>query len=158
MHPVASAVYRLALALWVGGMSVFTFVVTPVIFRTQPRDSAGEIVGALFPAYFRFCLGAVVIALAARAAAGEAVSGARQLAGTFLIVLCLGIVSYHTFGLAPRMEAVRQTVVSLETTPKEDPARREFSRLHGISMALNLAVIVAGVILVLGYDALRRVP
>ncbi len=158
MHPVASAVYRLALALWVGGMSVFTFVVTPVIFRTQPRDSAGEIVGALFPVYFRFCLGAVVIALAARAAAGEAVSGARQLAGTFLIVLCLGIVSYHTFGLAPRMEAVRQTVVSLETTPKEDPARREFSRLHGISMALNLAVIVAGVILILGYDALRRVP
>ena len=158
MHPVASAVYRLALALWVGGMSVFTFVVTPVIFRTQPRDSAGEIVGALFPVYFRFCLGAVVIALAARAAAGEAVSGARQLAGTFLIVLSLGIVSYHTFGLAPRMEAVRQTVVSLETTPKEDPARREFSRLHGISMALNLAVIVAGVILILGYDALRRAP
>lgn len=158
MHPIASAVYRLVLALWVGGMSVFTFLVTPVIFQTQTRDRAGEIVGALFPVYFRFCMGAAVIALAARAAAGEAFSGARQLAGTFLVVLSLAIVSYHTFGLAPRMEALRETVVSMETTPKEDPARRDFSRLHGISMALNLAVIAAGVILILGYDSFRRSP
>ncbi len=158
MHPVASAIYRLALALWVGGMSVFTFVVTPVIFRTQARDRAGQIVGALFPVYFRFCLGAVVIALAARAVAGEALSGARQLVGTVLVVLSLATVSYHAFVLAPRMEAVRETVVSMETTPKEDPGRREFSRLHGISMTLNLAVIVAGVILILWYDALRGAP
>ena len=54
MQQIASAVYRLALALWAGGMSVFTFVVTPVIFRTQTRDDAGKIVGALFPVYFRF--------------------------------------------------------------------------------------------------------
>ena len=158
MHPVASAVYRLALALWVGGMSVFTFVVTPVIFRTQPRESAGKIVGLLFPHYFRFCLAVTAAAFVARAVAGEAVSGSRQLAGTFLIVLSLAIGSYHAFALAPRMEDVRKTVVSMETTPKEDPVRREFSRLHGISMGLNLAVIVAGVILILGYDVLRRSP
>ncbi len=155
MHTFASAVYRLALALWVGGMSVFTFVVTPVIFRTQTRDVAGKIVGGIFPVYFRFCLIAAVVALAARAAAGEAVSGARQLAGTALIVLCLGIVSYHTYGLAPRMAEVRETIVSLETTPEEDPARREFSRLHGLSMTLNLVVIAFGVVLILWYETFR---
>ena len=156
MHQVASAIYRLALALWVGGMSVFTFVVTPVIFRTQTRDSAGKIVGALFPVYFRFCLVVTAAALVARAASGRAFAGARQLAGTLLVVFCLAIVSYHTFGLAPRMAAVRETVVSVEAAPKEDPARREFSRLHGISMTLNLVVILAGAILVLWYDAFRR--
>jgi hypothetical protein len=36
------------------------------------------------------------------------------------------------------MAEVRETIVSLETTPKEDPARREFSRLHGLSMTLNI--------------------
>jgi len=155
MHPVASAIYRLALALWVGGMSVFTFVVTPVIFRTQTRDSAGKIVGALFPVYFRFCLVVTAAALVARAASGRAFTGARQLAGTFLIVFCLAIVSYHTFGVAPRMAEVRETIVSMETTPEENPARREFSRLHGLSMTLNLVVIVFGVVLILWYETFR---
>ena len=152
MHAIASAIYRLALALWVGGMSAFTFLVTPVIFRTQTRDSAGKIVGALFPVYFRFCLGITIVVLVARAASGRAFTGARQLAGTALVVFCLAIVSYHTFGLAPRMATVRETVVSVEAAPKEDPARREFSRLHGLSMTLNLVVIVAGAILILWYE------
>ena len=155
MHAIASAIYRLALALWVGGMSVFTFVVTPVIFRTQTRDSAGKIVGALFPVYFRFCLVVTAAALVARAASGRAFTGARQLAGTFLIVFCLAIVSYHTFGVAPRMAEVRETIVSMETTPEENPARREFSRLHGLSMTLNLVVIVFGVVLILWYETFR---
>lgn len=156
MHPIASAVYRLALALWVGGMSVFTFVVTPVIFRTQTREAAGKFVGAVFPVYFRLCLAAAVVALVARAVAGEALSGARQLAGTALIVLSLAIVSYHTFGLAPRMHEVRETIATREPAPVEDPARREFSRLHGISMTLNLVVIAAGAVLILGYETFRR--
>ena len=156
MHAIASAIYRLALALWVGGMSVFTFVVTPVIFRTQTRDSAGKIIGALFPVYFRFCLGITIVALVARAASGRAFTGARQLAGTALVVFCLAIVSYHAFGLAPRMATVRETVVSMEAAPKEDPARREFSRLHGVSMSLNLVVILAGAILILWYETFFR--
>jgi len=156
MHPIASAVYRLALALWVGGMSVFSFLVTPVIFRTQSSESAGKIVGAIFPVYFRFCLGVAIVALVARAAAGMAFSGARQLAGTALIVLSLTILAYHTYGLAPRMAAVRETIHSRETISEEDPARREFSRLHGVSMTLNLAVIAAGAALVVGYETFRK--
>jgi len=156
MHPIASALYRLALALWVGGMSVFSFLVTPVIFRTQSSENAGKIVGAIFPVYFRFCLGAAAVALVARAAAGMAFSGARQLAGTALIVLSLTILAYHTYGLAPRIAEVRETISSRPTTSVEDPARREFSRLHGISMTLNLVVIFAGAILILGYDTFRR--
>ena len=156
MHPIASAVSRLALALWVGGMSVFSFLVTPVIFRTQSSENAGKIVGAIFPVYFRFCLGAAVVALVARAAAGMAFSGARQLAGTALLVLSLTILAYHTYGLAPRMAAVRETVHSREASSEEDSARREFSRLHGISMTLNLVVIAAGAALVIGYETFRK--
>ncbi len=155
MQQAASALYRLALALWAGGMSVFTFVVTPVIFRTQARNEAGKIVGALFPVHFRFFLGVAAVALAARVTAGEALSGTRQLAGTAVIVFSLALGAYHAFGLLPRMESVKETVVSFESTPKEDPARREFSRLHGVSMTLNLAVLAAGVVLILWYESFR---
>ena len=41
--------YTLTLALWTGGMVLFTFIVTPAIFRSFGRDQAGEIVGYLFP-------------------------------------------------------------------------------------------------------------
>jgi uncharacterized membrane protein len=156
MHWLASAVYRLALALWVGGMSVFSFLVTPVIFGTQPRESAGKIVGAIFPIYFRFCLVVAAVALVARAASGRAFTGVRQLGGTALIVLSLTILAYHTYGLAPRMAAVRETIHSRDAIPEEDRARREFSRLHGLSMTLNLVVIASGAALVIGYETFRK--
>jgi uncharacterized membrane protein len=56
--------YRLAIACWVGGASLFTFVLTPTIFKSYNRDMAGGIVGVLFPGYFKWGLVCGVIALA----------------------------------------------------------------------------------------------
>jgi len=58
-----TVLYHLALAFWVGGVALFTFVLTPILFKTQPRDLAGKIVGVLFPGYFRwgFACGAVAL-------------------------------------------------------------------------------------------------
>lgn len=153
---ILSGVYRLALALWVGGIASYTFVVTPVIFRTQGRDAAGRIVGAIFPLYFRYSAVLIAVALLARFALGEAVRGGRQWSGTLLLASALALTGYHAFGLVPRIERVKQAVASFETTPADDPARREFSRLHGISMALNLVVLLEGAVLIAGYEALRR--
>ena len=152
----ASALYRLALSLWVGGIALYTFVVTPVIFRTQGRDAAGKIVGAIFPWYFRYNLVLIGTALLARIFAGEAFHGARQWAGTFLIVSALLLTGYQAFGLTPRMEEVKRSVTSFETVPPEDPARREFSRLHGTSMVANLVVLLEGAALIAAYEVFRR--
>jgi hypothetical protein len=54
------------------------------------------------------------------------------------------------------MAEVRETISSRPTASGEDPARREFSRLHGISMTLNLVVIAAGAALVIGYETFRK--
>jgi hypothetical protein len=51
---VLSVIYRLAVTFWVGGVAIFTFVLTPIIFRVNDRDTAGRIVGTLFPGYFRW--------------------------------------------------------------------------------------------------------
>lgn len=37
---ILPVLYRLALAFWVGGVALFTFVLTPILFKTQPRDLA----------------------------------------------------------------------------------------------------------------------
>ncbi|MCG2723015.1 MAG: DUF4149 domain-containing protein, partial [Thermodesulfovibrionales bacterium] len=55
--------YHFLLALWVGGMSMFSFLVTPVIFQSFARDTAGEIAGKLFPYYFPFTLVTALLTL-----------------------------------------------------------------------------------------------
>lgn len=155
MASAAAVVYRLALALWLGGMAVFTFVMTPVIFRAYGRDTAGAVVGTMMPVYFRYGMILVAVALVARFLSGQAGPGARRLLGSALLAAALLLSAAHAFVLLPKIEAVKKTVASFETTPKDDPARREFSRLHGISMALNLLLLAEGVVLVAGLDWFR---
>ena len=151
-----SAIYRLALSLWVGGIVLFTFVVTPILFRTQGRDAAGKIVGTIFPMYFRYGMVLIGIALLARMFSGEAFHGTRQWIGTGMIVIALLLTGYQAYGLTPRMERVKQSVPSFETTSPGDPARKEFSRLHGISMVVNLVVLLEGAVLIAAIEAFRR--
>jgi hypothetical protein len=137
-------------------MAMFTFVVTPVIFRTQGRDAAGRIVGAIFPLYFRYGLVLTAVALLARVVAGEAFHGVRQWVGTFLILTALLLSGYQAYGLAPKMDRVKQSVASFETAPPDNPARKEFSRLHGISMVANLVILLEGAALIAAYEMFRR--
>jgi hypothetical protein len=151
-----SALYRLALSLWVGGIALFTFVVTPVIFRTQGRDAGGKIVGAIFPLYFRYVLALAATAFLVRILSGEAFHGARQLAGTLLIVTAIFLTGYQAYRLAPRMEQIKRSVASFESVSPDDPDRKEFSRLHGISMVVNLVVLLEGTALIVVGDRFLR--
>lgn len=58
--------YQLAVSFWAGGYALFTFVLTPMLFKAESRDSAGRIVGILFPGYFRWGLACGAIALVCR--------------------------------------------------------------------------------------------
>jgi hypothetical protein len=142
---ITAAIFRLAVAFWVGGAALFTFVLTPILFKTQPRDLAAKIVGVLFPGYFRWGLAtgtvAVICLLIMR--------GRYFLPTLILLVLMLGLTSYQAFSIEPRAAVLKQQIVSFETTGKDDPRRREFSRLHGISMACNLAVLLSGMAVII---------
>ena len=35
--------YRLAVALWAGGNAIFTLLLTPILFKTESRDTAARI-------------------------------------------------------------------------------------------------------------------
>lgn len=156
MTQVIHAVYGLSLALWVGGISMFTFLMTPILFRTLGRDEAGRIVGLFFPAYFGYNLVVGAIALAGFLLARRVQWRFLHWATLVLLVVGLSISAYVRFSLYPRAEAVKRTIASFETVPREDPARREFSRLHGTSMALNLVLLLDGLLLLLSAPALLK--
>ncbi|MGE5190547.1 MAG: DUF4149 domain-containing protein [Gemmatimonadota bacterium] len=152
MPQVAQAFYRIAVALWFGGMAVFTLVMTPVIFRTQPRETAARVVGAMMPVYFRYAIFVVAAALAARFAAGWGLSGLQPSLGTVILGLALAANLWQAFVLVPRMERVKAAIPSFEPGDAHHPARREFGRLHAFSMTVNFLLMAAAALLVAAQD------
>lgn len=142
---IAAALYRLAVAGWLGGASLFTFVLTPILFRSLHRDQAGAIVGYLFPGYFRWGLACGVIALVALAL----MKLTRKRLVAALLVAMLAITAIQALVIEPKAAALKREIPSFETTPADHPLRAQFRKLHGISAAGNLAVIGGGVALVL---------
>ncbi len=135
---------RLAIALWVGGASLFTFILTPIIFKKFPRDQAGVIVGHLFPAYFRWGLVCGLLALITRVI----LKGKDGSAATIILVIMLCLTSFQAFYIEPRAVELKKEIASFETTAKDHPARKAFGKLHGISAVCNLTIIAGGIALI----------
>ena len=156
MKSILPALYTLTLSLWTGGMALFTFVVTPSIFRSFGRDQAGEIVGKLFPGYFTYLL-----ALSALALVLFFLLGAEQAARPYRISLALLVVgviinAYILFSLHPRTVEVKQQVASFERAAPDSPARKEFRKLHAVSAGLNLFLLLDGAALLAMSPLLKR--
>lgn len=137
--------YRLAVALWTGGNALFTLVLTPILFKTESRDTAARIVGSFFPGYFRWGLACGAVALICRLAG----HGFGRKAPVLILIAMLAVSSLQAFYVEPKAAELKRQIGSFETTPKDHPLRREFSKLHGVSAACNLAVLAGGVVLVL---------
>lgn len=137
--------YRLAISLWAGGNAIFTLMLTPILFKTEPRDIAARIVGNLFPGYFRWGMACGVIALVCRLVS----RGVDFKLPVIILVVMLLTTLFQAFYVEPRAAELKQQIGSFETTSKEHPLRKEFSKLHGVSAVCNLSVLAGGVLLVI---------
>ncbi|MBI5640819.1 MAG: DUF4149 domain-containing protein [Nitrospirae bacterium] len=156
MRTVITYLYSISLSLWIGGLFIFTFIMTPVIFRAYPRDMAGDIVGRLFPAYFLFCVIVTAGALAVfvLSAYDPAASGYKL----SLVLLSLAVVTtlYVNYRLYPQIQKVKHEVRSFEAVSPDDPARIKFRRLHAASSILNLFLLADGVALLIISVGLKK--
>jgi hypothetical protein len=136
--------YRLAVSLWAGGNAIFSLLLTPILFKTEGRDIAARIVGNLFPAYFRWGLACGLLALACRLAG----RGFDVKLPVIVLVAMLVITTFQAFYVEPHAAALKRQIGSFEVSNKEDPLRKAFSKLHGVSAVCNLTVLAGGVLLV----------
>jgi uncharacterized membrane protein len=150
------SLYTLILALWVGGIAIFTFVVTPAIFRSYGRDMAGEIVGRLFPGYFLYNLVLTAAALVLFFLLAADRSAFPYRLSLFLLSAALIINVFIVFKLHPEAVKVKQAVSSFERESPDSPARKKFRRLHGVSAALNLILLADGITLLLACPLLKK--
>jgi hypothetical protein len=128
-------------------MSIFTFIMTPVIFRSYPRDTAGDIVGTLFPSYFGFSLAVSVAALVFFFLSLQGRGPLTNAIALGLLLLAIVLSLYVNFGLYPEIKKVKQEVRSFEAAAPTEPARVSFRRLHAQSAVINIIMIAEGLAL-----------
>jgi Domain of unknown function (DUF4149) len=152
--------YILALALWLGGMSVAGLVVAPVTFgvlegwnATTGRVLAGDVFGAVLArmylvAYAAGILMCVVLTVQRLLGPRPRSYGIR----IALIVAMLALTLYSGIALAPRIDELQAAVTGpMNALPTDDARRVEFDRLHSLSTSLAMATIVGGLVL-LGWE------
>jgi uncharacterized membrane protein len=137
----------LSLGTWVGAGLFVTLVVAPAAFRQLPApDLAGAVVGYTLTRLHLMGIGAGIVFLLAFAGLAGTVGLARPAA--VLVVLAVLMTAASEFGVTPRMAGLREQMVrehgSIAATPREDPARTSFGRLHGVSASLELATLAIG--------------
>jgi uncharacterized membrane protein len=151
MRTTARFLRLLTLALWVGGIVFFAFVVAPLAFTVLPSThEAGAIVGAALRWLHAIGLASCVIFALAWEVETMRRSRQRHTAWIALIgtVLLMGAVTaVSQFWLLPRMDRDLATAGGDITMAAEDaPARRDFNRLHGVSVDLEAGVLLLGLI------------
>jgi len=150
------SLYDLILSLWVGGIAIFTFIVTPAIFKSFGRDEAGAIVGKLFPGYFTYVLVLSVLAFIVFFTVTGGASDSTSQLSFFLLIAALVVNIYVSLKLYPDAVKLKREITSFERESPDSPARTRFTRLHAVSAVLNLAVLADGVILLLLEPAMKK--
>ncbi len=143
-----SLLYTLVLGLWVGSIALYTFLVTPIIFRSFSRDTASAIVDQLFPPYFAYVFALSALAFGLYLLSTSAAPALRSSLRLVLLIGAMVISSFMLFKLYPDIAEIKKQVVSFERDP-DSPSRKQFSRMHAVSGVLNLLMLADGIVLLL---------
>ena len=143
--------YLVTLGVWVGSIIFFSFVVAPTIFRVLQPDDAAKLQRALFPMYYTVgivcaavgivCVGILLGAHVLRTPIGVAC--------LLLIAGCGGANVWMLKGVMPQMLDVRQRVAEARSAdrPLDPQLESEWKSMHRLSVQLNGAVLLCGLVL-----------
>jgi len=133
------------LGTWVGSIIYLSFVVAPGVFGTLAnRDQAGAVVGLVLGRLHYLGVIAAVIYLVAGLGLGRSFKALVQPAALCVILmLVLTMVSQRV--VTPRLAGLRTGMGSVDATPRDNPLRVEFDKLHRVSVQLEVATLVAGI-------------
>jgi len=112
-------------------MIFFAALIAPFTFKTLPEEMAGKLIRRLFPAYYLLLTMTTGIATFLVSAGGE-----PDLSIVVAVVCLLFFVARQI--LMPRINDARDAMLA------GDPGRKAtFDRLHRLSVAINLAQMIA---------------
>ncbi len=144
----------LSLVIWVGGSILIFVIITPYSFRAfAKKDDAGNFVGQILERFDYFIIISIFLFLIGILI--ELVNSARNpmLKPQFQIHLILfstmtllAIVSRLV--IRPLMKSTAKKMTIIKIQEEENPFKRKFSFLHGVSYSIFIMNIVLGLILI----------
>ncbi len=145
MRGFLSALYSIAVALWVGGLFATGYLAAPVLFlQIADRSLAGAVAGAMFSvmAWVGLACGTYLMLFILAGKGWRAVQS-----GVFWIVLLmLALTVAGHFGVQPILAQLKADALPRQVM--ESALRDRFSTWHGVSSALYLVQSLLGIALV----------
>ncbi len=140
MSPLLHFCHRLVLGLLLGGMVMLALIVTPPLFLQLGIDQASQATAVIFPLYFRYVLLLFTLGLGLSLLLPKGRWWKLQLV-LWAFGLSANLVQLNW--LLPEAESLRTQIGNFATTPKDNPQRQAFGKLHGLSNGINLLVLLA---------------
>jgi hypothetical protein len=140
----------IALASWVGSLVFFGFVAQVAFTALPDVHQAGIVVRGSLIALHHLGMGAgLVYLLCTLALLGtQGDTHPVRAAELALVIAMLVLTMYSQFSVLPKMEHDRLVLGGeVATAPQNAPARQDFDRLHGLSVKLEGAVLIEGLLL-----------
>ncbi len=150
MTTVLRILRLIAISTWVGSLIFFGFV-AKVAFSTLPDPhSAGTVVrGTLISLHHLGLVAGMIyffITLGLLATQGD--THPARAAELALIIAMLGLTLYSQYSILPRMEADRASLGGdVAASPTDTPAHIHFDRLHSLSVKVEGAILIEGLLL-----------
>ncbi len=140
----------LSLAIWVGGLVLFSVVAQTAFSVLPTRHLAGSLVSATLPKlHWMGIISGVVFLVASMLHARMSEGQAHAFAGRhILLYLMLLLTLISQFGVLPKMAALRASMGEIDQVPLTAPARVAFDGLHVWSTRLEQGVLVMGLIVI----------
>lgn len=150
---IADHLRSILLSLWLGAALFFSFAVAPSVFavlRSFDLANANEIAGTIVTRTLALInvsgvilgLVALLITIAVRRR-GQGFSFALQVLS---LAVLAGAAAAGQWIVAARMRALRTAMVTIDLVSRDDPRRVTFTQLHGYSVALLSAAMIAALV------------
>lgn len=143
---IATALYTLVIAIWLGSQMAIGYIVAPVLFsQLADRTLAGELAGGMFSVMAWVSLACGVYLLLYLIAIKR--RGVFRSSVFWLVTLMLGITAISHFGIQPLMAQLKHDALPLPVT--ESAFHDRFALWHGVSSGLYLLQTIFGIALVI---------
>lgn len=143
---IATALYALVTAIWLGSQMAIGYIAAPVLFsQLADRTLAGNVAGAMFSvmAWVSLACGAYLLSYVITIKRRDVFRSS-----VFWLVICmLGITVISHFGIQPLLAQIKHDALPLPVT--ESAFHERFALWHGVSSGLYLLQTMLGVALVI---------
>jgi uncharacterized membrane protein len=143
-------IHFLLLSIWIGGISIFSFVTAPAIFKTSPsREQAGKVVGEILRSFTWVQVVVVVgLFLTFHFLFGGTLFKNRLAVVTLAVLVAMAVfLVLCSFVLGPQMEKIRASTPDFYRLTKDNPIRIAYQRFHSRYVRLTATNLFFGLFL-----------